>query len=31
METKAGEAKLEDDDDEDRNEQCYENTNFIGE
>ncbi len=31
MESKAAEAKLEDDEVEDRNEQCYENTDFIGE
>ncbi len=31
MKTKAAEEKLDDDEDEDRNEQCYENTDFISE
>ncbi len=31
MESKAAEAKLDDDEDEDRKEECYENTSFIGE
>ncbi len=30
MESKAAEENLVDDEDEDRNEQCYENTDFIG-